>query len=297
MGALKDEAQGVYENIRALEREILTRVNASCADSDDNTREDGVGRAREDVHALRKMIDELKEIAEEAVDSEREEITHMVRERELGLESTRSIIRHAAVEAAARERKREDLEREELLMARDGKTKLDDIKGQGAVAMSNEATEGLRRARQLMATELEKGERTLAAMTESTATMEKTGTEYSNQTTKLSSGRKLITTIERQTFMDRIILWTGFTIFMLVVIHILWKRTPMLARFHPMYRSAATTKEVDSASESVPDNIHVTDIGVETSLADVNLEDFNADSAMGADDPYKIPEATTRDEL
>jgi len=295
MGTLKDEAQGVYDKIRTLEREILTRVNVSCADSDDGTREDGVRRAREEVHALRKLIEELKEIAEEAIDSEREDITHMVRERELGLESTRSIIRHAAVEAAARERKKEDLEREELLTNPGGTTKLDDIKGQGAVAMSNEATEGLRRARQLMATELEKGERTLAAMTESTATMEKTGTEYSNQTTKLGAGRKLIGTIERQTFMDRIILWIGFTIFMLVVIHILWKRTPMLARFHPMYRSAATTKAVDSVVDGVPDDANIADFGVEATLSDVGIGDVAADAED--DDPYKIPDATPRDEL
>ena len=64
---------------------------------------------------------------------------------------------------------------------------MDRIKASGAMAISSEATEGLRRARQMMATELEKGEKTLAALEESTATMERTGVEYSNQHAKLKS--------------------------------------------------------------------------------------------------------------
>lgn len=301
MAKLKDEALDVYGAIRTLERDILTRVDVSCANSSDDAREDGVRRAREDVLALRALIDELKEIAEEAIGDERKEILDLVQERDLALESTRSIMRHAAMEAAMKERKREDDEREELLLRQNVASKLDNIKSQGAMAMSSEATDGLRRARQVMATELDKGERTLAVMTESTTTMERTGTEYSNQTTKLSSGRRLITTIERQTFMDRVILWTGFTLFILVVIHILWKRTPLLAQFHPMYQRAIKSKIViNQVLEDVqrppmkPASIlepFVSDFGVEHA--------FLGDDGLSADvqvDPYQIPEVP-REEL
>ena len=138
------------------------------------------------------MIEELREIGEDC-DNEKEavDIKRAVAEREVALENTRAIVREAALDAAAKERAREAEDREALLMGKSGTSAMDEIKASGAVSVSSEATAGLRRARQMMATELEKGEKTLAALTESTATMERTGTEYSNQSTKLKVGRRL----------------------------------------------------------------------------------------------------------
>jgi protein transport protein SEC20 len=122
--------------------------------------------------------------------------------------------------------------------------------------------------------------------------MERTGTEYSNQTTKLKSGRRLLTTIERQTFMDRIILWFGFTVFLLVVIHILWKRTPVLARFHPLYYkwSSKTAAVAPVLGDSSKESAYSFEIPQHPSDGAVSGE-----SGVGEeDDPYKIGVETRR---
>ena len=285
------EAREVYEEIRALEREALERVNEALDDGREDaeaSREDALTRAKACALRVRALIEELREIGDDAesVDARRA-IASAVSERELALENTRAIMRHAVIEAASKGRAREAREREALLTGQSGTSRLDAIKASGAVSIASEATEGLRRARQMMATELEKGEKTLAAMTESTATMERTGTEYSNQTTKLKSGRRLLTTIERQTFMDRIILWVGFTLFLLVVIHILWKRTPVLARFHPLYYkwSSKTAAVAPVLGDSSKESTYSFEIPQHPSDGAVSGE-----SGVGVqeDDPYKI---------
>ena len=80
------------------------------------------------------------------------------------------------------------------------------------VSVSSEATAGLRRARQMMATELEKGEKTLA----DTGLRQWTNWNGIQQSKHKAEGYADCDTIEWQTFMDRIILWSGFSIFLLV---------------------------------------------------------------------------------
>lgn len=292
------EAREVYEEIRALEREALEKVNEALDDADadaDASREDALTRAKACALRVRALIEELREMGDDAESEEaRRAIASAVSEREVALENTRAIMRHAVIEAASKGRAREARERDALLTGQSGTNRHDAIKASGAVSIASEATEGLRRARQMMATELEKGEKTLAAMTESTATMERTGTEYSNQTTKLKSGRRLLTTIERQTFMDRVILWFGFSVFLLVVIHILWKRTPVLARFHPLYykRSLKTSAMAPVSGHSL-----------EKSTPEFNIPSHSShgaasgESSVGGeqDDPYRIGGETRRD--
>jgi protein transport protein SEC20 len=313
-----DEATETYETIRRLERDALKEIDedATTTTTTTTTTEEegggearlrkrrepgGLGRAKEKVEKIRELVETLREIAEEVSGEERGKVMDMVRERELGLESTRTIMRQAALEAASASRKREEAEREALLTGADGKgSRLDAVKASGAVSISSEATESLRRARQMMATELEKGEKTLAVLTESTATMERTGTEYANQTVKLSSGRRLITTIERQTFLDGIILWTGFSLFLLVVVHILWKRTPVLARFHPLYYNWTKTKTLDVTVEVDKIELGVKESVLSAAGADTHQEpatEAPVEALGGEEDPYAIPAQQTRDEL
>jgi protein transport protein SEC20 len=292
-----EDATTTYAEIRAIEQRVLRAMNAREDDDDDDDDGDGRSRrvvvvreAREDMHRVRALIEELREISEELDGDERRRVCDMVREREMALESTRSIVRQAVVEAASASQRREEAAREALLTGSDGCSKLDAIKAGGAVSISSEATEGLRRARQMMATELEKGENTLAALTESTATMEKTGEEYGNQTIKLNSGRRLIQTIERQTFLDSIILWTGFTFFVLVVVHILWKRTPVLARFHPLYYTWAKTKALDVTDDHIAADVYASQeaISLETAIPE-SVFDAAIESLEDEPNPYAIP--------
>ena len=88
----------------------------------------------------------------------------------------------------------------------------------------------------MMAEELEKGQKTLAAMAESRAQLKNTGDEYAGaQRSALGSGGRLLTKLERQAVTERIVLWVGFACFLLAAVHVIFKRTPVLVRFHPLY--------------------------------------------------------------
>lgn len=302
----------MIEDAIAHERRALALANEALRPSEDadareeaRAREEALAEARRSVSRARELVNELRELGDDADEGERRAfIARAVAERESALENVKAIMRHAALERAAGERRRE-AEARDALLAGVGTSELERIKASGAVAIASEATEGLRRARQMMATELEKGEKTLAALAESTATMERTGVEYTNQGAKLKVGKQLITTIERQTIMDWVILWVGFAFFLLVVVHILWKRTPVLARFHPLYRSKIKALEsivdvVDTSSASSSQPLDVAFGGSEPALEvskDVPL-DFEEEG-----NPYEItvdaqPEASApREEL
>ena len=296
-----DDDERAFEALRArcseLERRAMTIANDAMSTTT-TVDEARMGDARACLRDARAIVEEMREIMRDAHDGERKlKMSHAVTERSEALENTRGILRHAALERAAMERKRIDEERDALLLG-SGTSEMDRIKASGAMAISSEATEGLRRARQMMATELEKGEKTLAALEESTATMERTGVEYSNQHAKLKSGRRLITTIERQTIMDKVILWFGFSMFLLVVIHILWKRTPLIARFHPLYRSKV--KALESVTEVVVDSNSklVEEIPLEALEAAKKMSPNPEIAFEGEDDPYAVRvDPAAREEL
>ena len=70
----------------------------------------------------------------------------------------------------------------------------------GVMGLADDATAGLRRARAMMAEELDKGRRTLAAMADSRAMMKKTGDEYAgDQASALGSLEEALRLLE-QTF-------------------------------------------------------------------------------------------------
>ena len=156
-----EEARRTYEEIRAAERRALETLDEAGSETSANDGGAAVRKARALVLRLREMIEELREIGEDC-DNEKEavDIKRAVAEREVALENTRAIVREAALDAAAKERARETEDREALLMGKSGTSAMDEIKASGAVSVSSEATAGLRRARQMMAAELEKGEKT-----------------------------------------------------------------------------------------------------------------------------------------
>lgn len=229
--------------------------------------------ARTGMSRLRRALTELEAIAEEQDrPSDRAAVLEAVAERTASHDGVRQIVRDATIEAARSARDREEDARAAL-----GLTDRNDAANQpaggseapsgrgagssqpppadeaGAVAMANDATAGLRRTRAMMAEELEKGRRTLAAMAESRAQLKRTGDEYGgSQRAALGAGGKLLTTLERQAVVERIILWVGFACFLLAAAHVVLKRTPVLVRFHPLYyiRHAAA-KRAKEAKEAV----------------------------------------------
>ncbi|GLJ50119.1 hypothetical protein SUGI_1066350 [Cryptomeria japonica] len=98
----------------------------------------------------------------------------------------------------------------------------------GMTVAAESITQGLRRARQMMVQEVERGASTLATIDQSTGTLIKAETEYKGHRSLLMSTRHLLTTMRRQDILDRIIMGVGFVFFCLVVLYIFTKRVGLL---------------------------------------------------------------------
>jgi protein transport protein SEC20 len=208
---------------------------------------------------LRRELGELEAIAEEqARPADRIASIEALAERRESHDSIRQILRDATLRAAEADALRAtptaNDERDELLGDAPGAggvgSKPDKPTDEaGVMGLADDATAGLRRARAMMAEELDKGRRTLAAMAESRATMKKTGDEYAgDQASALGIGGRLLKQLEIQAVRERVVLWGGFACFMLAALHVVLKRTPLLVRFHPLWwiRKKAAVKAVEA---------------------------------------------------
>uniref|UniRef100_A0A7S0QQL4 Sec20 C-terminal domain-containing protein n=1 Tax=Pyramimonas obovata TaxID=1411642 RepID=A0A7S0QQL4_9CHLO len=111
-------------------------------------------------------------------------------------------------------------------------------------AAAEEVTTSLRRTRQLMMQEVEHTARIASVMSESNVTLEKADKEFASQNPLLKSSKRLLSYLKQQEVMDRVILFACFFFFLLVVLHILLKRVPLLNALHPYnwWTSAAQAK-------------------------------------------------------
>lgn len=89
-------------------------------------------------------------------------------------------------------------------------------------------TESLRRTRQLMVQEVERTASTIETFEESTGVLKKTESEYKGHRSLLARTRNLLSTMQRQDVMDRIILAVGFFFFSLAVLYVVSKRIGLL---------------------------------------------------------------------
>ncbi|XP_070011819.1 uncharacterized protein [Nicotiana sylvestris] len=89
-------------------------------------------------------------------------------------------------------------------------------------------TESLRRTRQLMVQEVERSASTLMTVDESTGVLTKAESEYKGHCSLLTRTRNLLSTMQRQDVLDRVILVVGFTIFSLAVFYVVSKRIGLL---------------------------------------------------------------------
>lgn len=89
-------------------------------------------------------------------------------------------------------------------------------------------TESLRRSRQLMVQEVERSANTLATFDESTSVLRKAEGEYQGHRSLLMRTRGLLSTMQRQDVLDRIILTIGFLIFSLAVLYVVSRRIGLL---------------------------------------------------------------------
>lgn len=146
------------------------------------------------------------------------------------IQSLRSSLRHANLQAKANMRKAAKEERELLLGGGEESTvRRRNLQTKAGMTSAAESiTESLRRTRQLMVQEVERSGNTLMAFEESTGVLKKAESEYKGHRSLLMRTRNLLSTMKRQDVLDRIILVVGFVLFSLAVLYVVSKRIGIL---------------------------------------------------------------------
>ncbi|CAL4925993.1 unnamed protein product [Urochloa decumbens] len=98
----------------------------------------------------------------------------------------------------------------------------------GMTSAAESITESLRRSRQMMVQEVERSASTLATFDESTSVLRKAEGEYQGHRSLLMRTRGLLSTMQRQDVLDRVILTIGFIIFFLAVLYVVSRRIGLL---------------------------------------------------------------------
>ncbi|CAL4934514.1 unnamed protein product [Urochloa decumbens] len=98
----------------------------------------------------------------------------------------------------------------------------------GMTSAAESITESLRRSRQMMVQEVERSASTLATFDESTSVLRKAEGEYQGHRSLLMRTRGLLSTMQRQDVLDRVILTIGFIIFSLAVLYVVSRRIGLL---------------------------------------------------------------------
>lgn len=146
------------------------------------------------------------------------------------IQSLRLSLRNANLQAKANMTKAAQEERELLLGGGEESTirrrNLQTKAGMTAAAES--ITDSLRRTRQLMVQEVERSGSTLTAFEESTGVLRKAESEYKGHRSLLMRTRNLLSTMQRQDVLDRVILILGFLFFSLAVLYVVSKRVGIL---------------------------------------------------------------------
>ncbi|KAK7319865.1 hypothetical protein RJT34_04593 [Clitoria ternatea] len=98
----------------------------------------------------------------------------------------------------------------------------------GMTSAAESITESLRRTRQLMVQEVERNTSTLMTLDESSGVLKKAEGEYKGHRSLLTRTRNLLSTMQRQDVLDRVILGVGLFLFSLAVLYVVSKRIGLL---------------------------------------------------------------------
>ncbi|KAF5937840.1 hypothetical protein HYC85_025346 [Camellia sinensis] len=139
-------------------------------------------------------------------------------------------LRNANLQAKANMRKAAQEERELLLGGGEESTiRRRNLQTKAGMTSAAESiTESLRRTRQLMVQEVERSASTLVAVEESTGVLRKAESEYKGHRSLLSRTRNLLSTMQRQDVLDRVIIVIGFLLFSCAVLYVVSKRIGLL---------------------------------------------------------------------
>ncbi|XP_058731063.1 uncharacterized protein LOC131602859 [Vicia villosa] len=145
-------------------------------------------------------------------------------------QNLRTSLRNANLQAKANLRKTAQEERELLLGGGEESTvRRRNLQTKAGMTSAAESiTESLRRTRQLMVQEVERNTSTLMTLDESTGVLTKAESEYKGHRSLLMRTRNLLSTMQRQDIIDRVILGVGFLLFSLAVLYVVSKRIGIL---------------------------------------------------------------------
>lgn len=146
------------------------------------------------------------------------------------IQSLRLSLRNANLQAKANMRKAAQEERELLLGGGEESTiRRRNLQTKAGMTSAAESiTDSLRRTRQLMVQEVERSASTLVAVEESTGVLRKAESEYKGHRSLLSRTRNLLSTMQRQDVLDRVIIVIGFLLFLCAVLYVVSKRIGLL---------------------------------------------------------------------
>ncbi|KAI3469871.1 hypothetical protein Pfo_026534 [Paulownia fortunei] len=146
------------------------------------------------------------------------------------IQSLRLSLRNANLQAKANMKKAAQQERELLLGGgKESTNRRRNLQTKAGMTSAAESiTESLRRTRQLMAQEVERSAGTLMTFEESTGVLRKAESEYKGHRSLLSRTRSLLSTMQRQDVLDRVIIVIGFLLFSLAVLYVVSKRIGIL---------------------------------------------------------------------
>lgn len=183
--------------------------------------------AQDCLVTLRSLQRQFELLAQQLVSAEeKDSCSRMVKEWKDEYQVLHSTLRSANLEAKANILRATKKERDVLLGGGQESTNLRcNLQTQAGMSAAAESiTDSLRRTRQMMVQELERGANTLATLDESNTTLKKADTEYKGQRSLLMTTRGLLTVMKRQDVLDRIILVVGFIFFCLVVTYVFHQR-------------------------------------------------------------------------
>ncbi|XP_015086410.1 uncharacterized protein LOC107029495 [Solanum pennellii] len=198
------------------EKSSLTRLN---------------GLAQDGMNLLQSLQFKLDLLAPQLpLDDQVEKTQSLAQSWKTQIQSLRLSLRNANLQAKANMRKAAQEERELLLGGGEESTvRRRNLQTKAGMTSAAESiTESLRRTRQLMVQEVERSASTLMTVDESTGVLTKAESEYKGHRSLLSRTRNLLSTMQRQDILDRVILVVGFIIFSLAVLYVVSKRMGLL---------------------------------------------------------------------
>ncbi|KAI9341497.1 Sec20-domain-containing protein [Obelidium mucronatum] len=170
-------------------------------------------------------LDDLKELRLECDESdivEKERINDI----EGRFVDLRTSIRKAKLTLKESENLRKRDERQQLLSSpKPNNDRSAHQKVEQAKMAANDLTESMREAAKMMQDEVEKSVAAVQALEASTQMLEKTRAQYTTYESVLSLSSNILKEIHRGSIMDKLVLFGGFGVFLLVVLYIVWKRT------------------------------------------------------------------------